>query len=329
MSRSLDRNSPVAHRRALIVAHLTLLAIAAGSIPARASSDEPSVVILCTAQTLYRDAAQSLDATLSGHGIDVVLLELPGDDLASQPETLARIKSLRPGVVATAGVDLTRSALDALPGVPIIYFLVPNVLDAPFASHELARPVCGVTSDVDPAEQIRWVAHATPKPRRIALLHSVRTTRTAQSLVQAGRAAGIDIVRVSAAQDAFPQAIDALDQAGVDGALMIPDAGVYNATNVQRLLLWGVRNRKPVWTFSANVVRAGAFAGLYCDSTKVGQQVASLVRRVLADSKPPTSAVQYPEWVGRALNVHTAEKIGMTLDRETLAAGVERVGADP
>jgi len=55
-----------------------------------------------------------------------------------------------------------------------------------------------------------------------------------------------------------------LNKADYDSVLMVPDVQVFNAASVKRLLLWGVRQKTPVWGFSENVIKAGALAGQYC-----------------------------------------------------------------
>ena len=140
----------------------------------------------------------------------------------------------------------------------------------------------------------------------------------------------MSVTTIPAARDEFPAAIEALNNSQYNGVLMIPDAQVYNSPNVERLLLWGVRNKKAVWTFSENVVAAGALAGLYCDPAKVGVQAAELIRNIVRHDEIAASGLHYPHSLGEAIrgavNVHTAEMIGAPLDERIVADGVTRVG---
>jgi ABC-type uncharacterized transport system substrate-binding protein len=187
--------------------------------------------------------------------------------------------------------------------------------------------VAGVTSDIDPVVQAEWVALTRPGTNRLAVLYSARTRRTAEAIRRAGSARRLEVQLISADRDAFPQAIDALNRSDCDGVLMIPDAGVYNSPNVQRLLLWGARRNTPIWAFSANVLKAGAYSGLYCDSRSVGLQAARIVRQVAQGTPPDRIGVEYPRAIERAINLHTAEMIGARPDRQTLPSDTQYMGA--
>jgi hypothetical protein len=92
----------------------------------RAEGGEPHVAILCGPQRPFRQAA-----------------------------ALARLAAANPTVIATAGGTATFVALDKVPDVPVVFFMVPNVLDAGFMAEALAvgRPalrtlfVSGYTGD--------------------------------------------------------------------------------------------------------------------------------------------------------------------------------------
>ncbi|MBU0638158.1 MAG: ABC transporter substrate-binding protein [Planctomycetes bacterium] len=291
------------------------------------------MAVLFGAKGPYRLAAEVLAKELKAAGRDSVLIELSDEsDAGAQQRALDQLVKSKPALVAAGGAGATAAALKALPGASVVFFMVPNALDAPFLRADYAghERVAGIASDIAPDEQIDWIARGRPGIKKVALLSSPRTQQTAAALEKAGRARGITIATFQAARDEFPAAIEALNTAACDGVLMIPDAHIYNSPNVERLLLWGVRNRKPVWTFSENVVVAGAFAGLYCDPAAVGKQTAELVRQVLKGTSTAALGLQYPRGLGEAVrgavNVHTAEMIGAPLDERVFAGGVSRVG---
>ena len=125
-----------------------------------------------------------------------------------------------------------------------------------------------------------------------------------------------------------PKAVEELNARECNSVLMIPDAGVYNVPNVQRLLLWGIRQKKPVWAFSASIVKAGALGGQYADAETVGQQAAELVKKVRSSTNPTQIGFQYPRRVGRAVNERTAKLIGLRLSESLLNADIVRYGEE-
>ncbi len=302
-----------------------------GAVSASGQSEAARVAIIFGAKSPYRTASEALSAQLTGSGHQTTSLELPAGDGGARQDALRRALEFKPTIIATGGADATTLVLENTTDVPVVFFMVPNALNAPFmARGGLAQQrLAGVTSDIDPATQMDWIVRMHSSARNIAVLCSPRSQRTTAALVEAGRRRGVSVVPVLARRDEFPKAIEALNQSQSTGVVMIPDADVYNSPNVQRLLLWGLRQKKPVWTFSPNVVKAGAFAGFYCDSAEVGKQAAEIVRQIVQGKKPGGIGLQYAHTVGTGVNAHTAEMIGARLDESVFGADVERLGSQP
>jgi ABC-type uncharacterized transport system substrate-binding protein len=310
-----------------LVACACLLAGAPGLIR---PLDSARIAVVFEPKEPYRTAVDAAVAAFRASGQEGTLFELPAADPAALATTLQRLADFKPTLVLTAGVTATERALESVTDAPVVFCMVPNALDARFVAPDaptLPR-VAGVASDIDPRAQVEWIAQTYPRARKVGVLHSERTARTAASLRDAGKKLGLDLLLISAKRDEFPQAINTLDQQQCDSVLMIPDAQVYNAPNVERLLLWGARQKKPVWAFSENIVKAGAFSGLYCDGAEVGRQAAATVLEVLRGKAPAEIGLQYPRVARRAVNVHTAAMIDASLDGKVFG-GALRLGEEP
>jgi len=310
----------------------SLVAVAVGAASLSAFAAEPArVAVVSGAHEAYRAASAALVARLKSAGHACELIELAADSDAALAEAAQRIGRFSPQVIATAGTGTTSAILARVPDVPVVFYMVPNALDAPFMADGAPekRRVAGVPSDVDPAAQIDWALKTGRRAKTVAVLHSARTRRTAAALERAGRARGVSVVLESASRSEFPKAVETLDRLGCDGVLMISDSEVYDSPSVQRLLLWGLRARKYVWAFSVNIVKAGALSGLYCDGESVGQEAALVVQEVLDGKSPAAIGLRYPRRLGHAVNVHTARMIDEQLDEAALGADVERLGEEP
>jgi ABC-type uncharacterized transport system substrate-binding protein len=253
----------------------------------------------------------------------------PADEGGSNRETesaIARLKELKPRIVVSVGTAATTLARQSLEATPIVYCMVANVEDREFATNPPDPRLHGVTTDVDPAEQMRWVKRLSPAVKTVGVLHSERSKRTVDSLIQAARDQGIRVEKIPATLGEFPAAIHTLDEKDCDAVLMIADANVYDSASVQRLLLWGLRNRKPVWSFSSNIVKAGAFAGLYPDSGSIARQTAALALQLLDKPGERKAERQFPRRVLTAVNERTAEMIRVALDKEALQQVAVRFG---
>jgi len=219
-------------------------------------------------------------------------------------------------------------ALARLPYSPVVFFMVPNALDAPFMEpgSPMRMRVAGVTTDIAPDRQMHWLAGMAPNARTVGLLSSRRTHVTASMLQAAGAKYSVTVVPIEASKTQFMPAIDALNAYGCDAALMIADAQVFNSASVQRLLLWGMRQKKVVSAFSPHVVKAGALMGQYCDNAAIGRQTAHMVLDVLGGAEISSLGLRYPDRVEVAVNQRTAEMIGIVLDGSRLPPNAVRFG---
>ncbi len=313
---------------------VTVWVCACLAVPDRsARGDDPDVrvVVLCGPQRTYRQAASALRDSLASAGCQSLLVELPKNGEGPiLDEALRQLVEANPTVIAAAGSNATSLALATVPDVPVVFFAVPNVLDAEFSAPgrvDRGR-VAGVAADVSPAEQIAWITRLHPQARKLGLLHSRRTRLTAEAISRAAAQRGISVATIESDKGEFAGSIDALNQQGVDGVLMIPDAKVYNSASVQRLLLWGIRQKKPVWAFSAGVVKAGALGGQFADNQAVGEHAAELIQQVIRSEPVGKLGVQYPRKTGRAVNERTAEIVSINLADDVLVSAT-RFGATP
>jgi putative ABC transport system substrate-binding protein len=327
--RFLDDHRPQSRRKAAFWIALAGVTAVAFLAPARAQSGSADrVAILTGAHARYQAASQTLKAELDSRKIDTVLIELPdGTDSQATEAALQRLTATRPTVVAAAGETATKLALQALPETPVAYFMVPNAADAEFTvpgGDDEAR-VAGIAADVSPEQQLGWIKRLQPECRKLAVLHSAATRLTVQSLRETANRRGIEIVDIHARKDEFAQALSALSRSGSDAVLMLPDPRVYNAPNAKELILWGLRERKPVWTFSRNIVKAGAFAGQSVAPAEIGRQAAGIVSRMLAGQRPSQIGLKYATTTEKAVNLHTAERLRISVDDE-LEADVVRMG---
>jgi putative ABC transport system substrate-binding protein len=293
-----------------------------------AGTDPERVAVLITGREAYREGAAALAERIRAAGHSCELIELPAGDTAAQTKALQRLATFEPAIVAAGGATATEQALATVPGVPVVFFTVPHGLDVAVLreDHPDRDRIAGVTSDIAFAEQVLWIKQTAPHCRNVGLLCSARTRRTAEALQAAGRKRGLRITPIPASCDAFPQAVDTLNANQCDGVLMIPDAEVYNAPNIRRLLLWGVRRKKPVWAFSASIVKAGALAGLYCDHRSMGTEAAQIVLEIIGGKPPTAIGVRHPQEFGRAINVHTAKTIGVQFEEQVFASGAVKFG---
>ena len=316
-----------------------LATLSAAKDPAPAKDTPPAsapstarLVILAGSQPGFRQAADRLRAALKDVVTDVRVMDHPPENDAGARKAAAHaIQEARPTLIAAAGAAAGGFALEHTTSVPVLIFMAPNALDTPQlddTSSQRARVAC-VAADVPPDRQLEWMLRVQPGIRRIGVLFSKRTARTVAALERAAAARRVEIGRIEADKDQFPRAIEALQAGNCDGVLMLPDAAVYNAPNVEHLLLWGVRNHKPVWAFSANVVKAGAFAGQFVEADAVVGETVEAIRKLMSGAPPSAVGVVFPSRISRAVNEHTSDMIGVPIPAGSIGPDTQRLGDQP
>lgn len=291
-----------------------------------------------------KEGYQCLSLEIPRNVIDLLDASHPHDSTSSSapaapaPEGLMTVlnnmfKPLRdaqPNIIITLGETATSATVRIFNKVPVIFCMVPNGPDLLARVREESNTsfVCGITSDIAPAEQWAWMVRIHPQGRRVGILFSERTRQTVESFKSAAQAKRIDISAIEASKDKFPDALEALIRERCDSVLMIADAQIYNAANVRELLLWGLRNRKPVWTFSANIVKAGAMGAMYCEPEQIAQEVVDWSKQLIVKKSVLDNPLRYPVRSHTAVNLRTAGMLGLQIPKDILSQVEVRYGEE-
>jgi len=257
-----------------------------------------------------------------------VVGELPkGESNDETAKAVRLVRSACPRLVVGVGLAATNVALRSWKDIPVLFCMAPNVKDQAFGSAGDAGRLGGVTTDIDPSAQVAWILRLCPSLKRVGVLYSERTSQTFSVLNKAGQTRQVEMVGIRADKEQFAEALKELSGPGIEGVVMLPDASIYNSTNVRALLVWAIRQKKAVFTFSDNLVKAGALTGQYADPEAVGRQTGQWVCQVVkgqADGR----GIRYPSEVLTAVNERTAELIGLSLEESVLDDVTKRYGKD-
>lgn len=308
---------------------LLLCSAGAGSEVAQTPEAAPRVAILCSPYRSYREAADALQGVLESRGHACTLITLPKDgDKENRAKAIQSLIETKAAVIVTSGPNATMLALSAVPETPVVFFMVHNALDAEFLSSDSPhrQRVAGVAADVSPKDWLDWIGRLDPGASRLGILRSPRTRRTVGAIESEAQKRGVECAIVDVEDQDFIEALEKLGKADPSGVLMTLDTKVYNSTTVEHLLVWGIRTSTPIWAFSAGIVKAGAFAGLFPDGKEVGRLTAATVQEILRGTPPSKIGARYPRKVIRAVNDRTAGMIekpvsDKAVDETTLRSG--------
>ncbi len=319
------------------------------SLPA-ARAQPADVAVVLTPHKTYQETAGLIERALAAAGHRPVLVTLPAGDSEEEgstetqaatqrspdqadPQARQALESLSAGkvhVAITLGSAASQLVLESVNSIPVIACMLTNALDDPLtaADHPHAQRLVALSAGVHPAEQVKLIRLIQPSARNIGLPFSDRSRRTAEAVQAEANRSGLRLTLIRTDRDAFPQAMEELVSRGCDGVLMIPDAQVYNLASVKRVLLWGIRQKKPVYAFSENLVKAGALTAVYSTPADIARQVAALVDRVRTEPDFLKSGLQYPDRARRAVNVRTAEVIGLSVPKAVMDRMDGRYGGE-
>jgi putative ABC transport system substrate-binding protein len=255
---------------------------------------------------------------------EVLTFDLEGEE-GNGSAILARVQRAKPSLIITVGSLATASALAEPASEPIVFSMVLYPEQSGFVGAGRER-VTGASLDIPAEVQFAYVRRLLPAARRVGVLfHPAETGAVVEAARGAASRHGFTLVAKPVAErDDVVAALRALMEE-VDVVWAVADGHVFTPQATSALILASLRRRVPMIGLSIAHVRAGALAALYCDYDDVGEQTAALALRVLQGEAPGRLPVTTPRRIGLALNLRTAEHLGVTLPPDVEAEAGETV----
>lgn len=297
---------------ALIIASLAAWARPGGaaSVAVLMSAD---VDAYQAALTGFRDAIGD-----SGHRI-VAEYDMQGD-FGRGKKILAEIQSeVRPDMILAVGLWALQVAVNKAADVPVVYAMIlnpPSVIDSG------AHNVTGASMNVPVEQPITLLRQLGPGIRRVGVMYSLMNTGyLVQQAEAVARAEGLQLIarQIASPKEAI-QAINSLQEEGIDALWILPDETVLDPKVLRYALLFSYRSRIPLLGLSERQAQMGALLSLsFASSEDIGRQAGELAKGIL-DGKPAT---QVPYTMARRLkltvNLKAAQKLGMEIPESIVA----------
>jgi len=99
-----------------------------------------------------------------------------------------------------------------------------------------------------------------------------------------------------------------------DSLLAVPDATIYNRSNIATILLTSYRAKVPLFGFSPSYVKAGALAAVYSQPAQIALQVAEIIQNLPASGSLP--APQSPRYFSVNVNPQVRLSLELSMDDE-------------
>jgi putative ABC transport system substrate-binding protein len=266
------------------------------------------LVILKSAETsFYQQAGESVRQHLP-HSLAVKEYTLEGRlDRAQDIGEL--IRGTHPRLVLAIGLKAALAARSELPDTPILFCMVVHPEE-----HGLpAENMVGILNKISPATQLQQIKALLPKARTIGLLYDEHKTGTFVAEARAkAKKLGMTLIATSVAQqDDLAGALQSM-LPQIDLLWIIQDPTILVEESVDLLIQSSLRKKVPVFTFSTALVQRGALGALLVRPSDIGIQAAHIAQAMLNRQGPSAPTLLEPELPQLALNLNTAEFLGLS-----------------
>ena len=293
---------------------LCILVLAGLSFHCRAWAQEAVTVLLSEEGGAYAEFASHLsDALVQGSGAKPLVRVTTLGNVKS--EELAR--SGQGHVLVAVGTPAMAAMARKPPAMPVLNVLVPR---ASFRNLSRSSPrgqdsklFSAVYFDQPLGRQFSLIRYAIPG-RRVGILLGKESTVLTASLLAAAREAHmvVSIEVVTDEADLLPALKRLLPSS--DALLAVPDATIYNRSNIATILLTSYRAKVPLFGFSASYVKAGALAAVYSQPWQIAQQVAEIIQGLPVGGSLP--APQSPRYFSVGVNPQVGLSLELSMDDE-------------
>jgi len=260
-------------------------------------------------------------------GENLVMDEHAGD-AAQMDHLIHEILAAKPDAIVAIGPDAIRAAATATQTVPIVTFGSDPVAQGFAAS--FAHPGANVTGVVIFAEELDGkrldlLHDAVPTAQRVAalLLPSLSYKQTIETKIRSVAASrGIDL-RIFEAESAddYSLAFAEMRSAGSE-ALLITGNPAFNRDAAQ-LAKRAIEMRMPIMCEWAENARSGCLLAYGPSRTELRRRVAHLVAGIFRGVAPGELPIEAPSRFELAINLKTAQAIGLTISPAILAQADE------
>jgi putative ABC transport system substrate-binding protein len=291
------------------------------------------VIVLSSDAQPYLKAQDALNTQLAGPGYTSRAIALH----QLQKSKLNTVISKDTRVFVAIGTPAAKWLHMAIkPPFRLLYCMVA---DPAGAGLNKGVPALGITTDVPLPSQFEIMAEALPNARSVGLLYRSGTdsdNKTKNKKKQRNKDSGnktknsksemfLKTAKATLPQDwrleavainkyeSSSQAIQELLKRDIDIVWVYPDRSVYSLVTLRSLLQAATQEKKPVFSYSKGVVKAGSLLGTAIDPEKQGYQAAELVNRLLSSGINLKMKTPEPPQYEIAVNLFIARQIGVEL----------------
>ena len=313
-------------RRLFWLAEVMLLCVALSPLEAQQARRPFRIGVLNAAWAASHPTVEGLKAGLKELGFedgrDVTFdIRFTEGKLAAMPAAAAALVQAGVDLIFTSQEAATQAAKDATESVPIVFTLVGDPVGAGIVG-KLAQPggnVTGVSSLQTElvAKRLEVLRTLTPAVRRVWLIYygvDLGTTPMIGKALEAAQRMKLEVMPKGMLDASELRRV--LREVQREDAVLAPEGS--NPDLTIAIIERSLALRVPVVFGTARWVGYGGLMSYGPDYYAQGVQSAALVAKILRGARPQDLAVEGAEKIDLAVNLKTAELLGLTVPRKIL-----------
>ena len=315
-------------RRALCIAFILAVFTLGAALaePVRVAVVQP---LTHTSLNQIRDTIVS-ELEASNVEFEIVTRNAEGDS-AALSTILENVKSDGVDILVPIATNTAQSAKMVFEdtGIPVVFAAVSDPVAAGLTGDDCGF-ITGVSNNIPAGEIVNLISDFQPDYARIGFLYTSSETNSV-STINAAKAFcdenGIAYEEVSIANlSELQTAVETLISKGVDALYTGNDNSIASAmsTYIDVAYEYGI----PVYCGADSMVADGGFATIGVDYVQLGRQVAAIVARVADGEQPEDIPYETLAEYARFVNLQAADRIGIEVPDDILAAYNVLVEAD-
>ncbi|MRR55646.1 MAG: ABC transporter substrate-binding protein [Deltaproteobacteria bacterium] len=252
----------------------------------------------------YADVVRGFDSVDSGKTSVLILEEL------SEEDPVREIRRRNPDLILAIGADAL-AKVSKIGSIPIIYCMVLN--PEPLAGNE--DNITGISMSVSPEKQLATLRKNLPGLKKIGTVYNpAKMSSFLEKARFAGQKIGVQLVGAKAdrPQD-VPRALESLPR-DLDAFWMLPDSTVTSPEVVEATILYSIRTKTPVFTFSDKYLRIGAAISLELNTFELGKQAAEMAKKIRSGTAIKNIPRAFAEQATLSFNHAVAAKFEIPLN---------------
>ena len=252
----------------------------------------------------FEEAIKGFERSCDSNLQKIIISESQGVDV------IREIKLKRPDIVLAVGEDAL-SIVKRIRDIPIVYLMVLN----PPSALSGQENITGVSMNIPPGKQLQALLQSLPRTKRVGLLYDPKNTGYIVEKAQEA-AREMDIVLMTR-EIHHPKevATSAMEMRGdIDVFWMLPDITVITPETREFLVLYSLKYRIPLLTFSEKYLDMGAFLSTGFDAFDMGAQAGDMANKILSGMQVKNVQQALARQYVVATNVMVAGKLGIGLN---------------